>query len=165
MTGWPARVGQRIARNATRPPLLATRPRRLASLVPTLDPLPDPPELDGLTREERAILLAEDEAKRPSHAVVSVFDLLSIGIGPSSSHSVGPMRAGKIFVTELAEKDLLGQVSSLKISLYGSLAVSGRSRSLVLRMCRRQARCASIFVPIAFGLRAPNAMYLFRVAC
>ena len=117
------RVGAWLARNATRPSLLAARPRRLPSLVPTLDPLPDPPELDGLTREERAILLAEDEAKRPSHAVVSVFDLLSIGIGPSSSHSVGPMRAGKIFVTELAEKDLLDQVSSLKISLYGSLAV------------------------------------------
>lgn len=37
-------------------------------------------------------------AIRPGHAVVSTFDLLSVGIGPSSSHTVGPMRAGKIFV-------------------------------------------------------------------
>jgi hypothetical protein len=37
-------------------------------------------------------------AARPGHAVVSTFDLFSIGVGPSSSHTVGPMRAGKIFV-------------------------------------------------------------------
>ena len=37
------------------------------------------------------------------HAVVSVFDLFSIGIGPSSSHTVGPMRAAKIFVGDLVE--------------------------------------------------------------
>ena len=41
------------------------------------------------------------------HAVVSVFDLFSIGIGPSSSHTVGPMRAAKIFVKDLADLDFI----------------------------------------------------------
>ncbi|KAF9145120.1 hypothetical protein BGX20_006963, partial [Mortierella sp. AD010] len=41
------------------------------------------------------------------HAVVSTFDLFSIGIGPSSSHTVGPMRAAKIFVTDLKNHDVL----------------------------------------------------------
>ena len=65
---------------------------------------------------------------RKAHAVVSIFDLLSIGIGPSSSHSVGPMRAGKIYVTELEDKGLLSKVASLKLSLYGSLAATGKVR-------------------------------------
>jgi len=41
------------------------------------------------------------EAEPDHHAVVSVFDLFSIGIGPSSSHTVGPMRAAYLFVNEL----------------------------------------------------------------
>ena len=71
---------------------------------------------------------------------MSVFDLLSIGIGPSSSHSVGPMRAGKIFVSELDEKGLLSRVSSLKISLYGSLAVRCHDSICALILPRRPVR-------------------------
>lgn len=59
------------------------------------------------------------------HAVISTFDLFSIGIGPSSSHTVGPMRAGNIFVTDLVEAGLLQKVNKIRISLYGSLALTG----------------------------------------
>ncbi|KAF7563535.1 hypothetical protein G7046_g574 [Stylonectria norvegica] len=59
------------------------------------------------------------------HAVISTFDLFSIGIGPSSSHTVGPMRAGKIFVADLVEANLLHKVNRIRVSIYGSLALTG----------------------------------------
>ncbi|KAI1811487.1 L-serine ammonia-lyase [Poronia punctata] len=59
------------------------------------------------------------------HAVISTFDLFSIGIGPSSSHTVGPMRAGNIFVSDLHEAGLLHKVRRIRISIYGSLALTG----------------------------------------
>ncbi|KAI1375414.1 serine dehydratase alpha chain-domain-containing protein [Hypoxylon crocopeplum] len=59
------------------------------------------------------------------HAVISTFDLFSIGIGPSSSHTVGPMRAGGIFLTDLVEAGLLDKVHKIRISIYGSLALTG----------------------------------------
>ena len=58
-------------------------------------------------------------------AYVSAFDLFSIGIGPSSSHTVGPMRAALDFVTTLKNKDLLASVTSVNCSLYGSLGSTG----------------------------------------
>ncbi|KAF9523050.1 serine dehydratase alpha chain-domain-containing protein [Crepidotus variabilis] len=62
----------------------------------------------------------------PEHAVISTFDLFSIGVGPSSSHTVGPMRAAKIFIADLKELDLLEKVRTVKINLYGSLAATGK---------------------------------------
>ncbi|KAI0971118.1 serine dehydratase alpha chain-domain-containing protein [Xylaria arbuscula] len=59
------------------------------------------------------------------HAVISTFDLFSIGIGPSSSHTVGPMRAGNIFVADLKEAGLLHKVHKIRIAIYGSLALTG----------------------------------------
>jgi L-serine dehydratase len=56
---------------------------------------------------------------------VGVFDLFSIGIGPSSSHTVGPMRAAAVFAEELTSSDVLEQVASLRVDLYGSLAATG----------------------------------------
>ncbi|KAF8801264.1 L-serine ammonia-lyase [Phlegmacium glaucopus] len=60
------------------------------------------------------------------HAVISTFDLFSIGVGPSSSHTVGPMRAARIFITDLKELSLLEKVRTVKINLYGSLAATGK---------------------------------------
>lgn len=59
------------------------------------------------------------------HAVISTFDLFSIGIGPSSSHTVGPMRAGNIFVSDLLAAGLLPKVDRIRVALYGSLALTG----------------------------------------
>jgi L-serine dehydratase len=56
---------------------------------------------------------------------VSVFDLFSIGIGPSSSHTVGPMRAASRFVHHLVDDGLLSRVARMRIELYGSLGATG----------------------------------------
>jgi L-serine dehydratase len=60
------------------------------------------------------------------HMPISVFELFSIGIGPSSSHTVGPMRATFKFVQDLENKGFLQSLSRLKVDLYGSLALTGK---------------------------------------
>lgn len=57
---------------------------------------------------------------------LSVFDLFKIGIGPSSSHTVGPMRAAARFVEGLRRENLLDDTVSLKVELYGSLGATGK---------------------------------------
>jgi L-serine dehydratase len=57
---------------------------------------------------------------------VSVFDLFKIGIGPSSSHTVGPMRAARIFAARLAGEGLLERTARVQVSLYGSLGATGK---------------------------------------
>ena len=56
---------------------------------------------------------------------VSVFDLFKIGIGPSSSHTVGPMRAAHAFVQRLQRNGLLSQVARIRCQLFGSLGATG----------------------------------------
>lgn len=56
---------------------------------------------------------------------ISVFDLFSIGIGPSSSHTVGPMRAARMFARRLRNEGLLAPVTSIRAELYGSLGATG----------------------------------------
>ncbi|MFD6323215.1 L-serine ammonia-lyase [Streptomyces sp. NPDC058442] len=56
---------------------------------------------------------------------LSVFDLFSIGIGPSSSHTVGPMRAARMFARRLDHEGLLDPVASVRAELYGSLGATG----------------------------------------
>ncbi|WP_327437700.1 L-serine ammonia-lyase [Pseudomonas donghuensis] len=56
---------------------------------------------------------------------ISVFDLFKIGIGPSSSHTVGPMRAAATFARALREQGVLEQVSRVEVRLYGSLSATG----------------------------------------
>jgi L-serine dehydratase len=57
---------------------------------------------------------------------ISVFDLFKIGIGPSSSHTVGPMRAARMFVTRLASEARLAQVARVRAELFGSLGATGK---------------------------------------
>ncbi|MEO6980113.1 MAG: L-serine ammonia-lyase [Mucilaginibacter sp.] len=57
---------------------------------------------------------------------ISVFDIFKIGIGPSSSHTLGPWRAAQQFVQSLEDKEVLLLVEQVKILLYGSLAKTGR---------------------------------------
>ena len=56
---------------------------------------------------------------------ISVFDLFKIGIGPSSSHTVGPMRAAALFSGALGERRLLERVGRVQVRLYGSLSATG----------------------------------------
>ncbi|RBO83361.1 L-serine ammonia-lyase [Marinomonas aquiplantarum] len=57
---------------------------------------------------------------------ISLFDLFKVGIGPSSSHTVGPMVAANQFSHQLKELGLLGRVAHLKVDLYGSLGATGK---------------------------------------
>jgi len=58
--------------------------------------------------------------------VISVFDMFKIGIGPSSSHTVGPMKAGKQFVDDLVQNGQLSSVTRIAVDVYGSLSLTGK---------------------------------------
>jgi len=55
----------------------------------------------------------------------SIFEIFKIGIGPSSSHTVGPMRAARQFGLDLQDRELLGRVARVRTELFGSLALTG----------------------------------------
>jgi L-serine dehydratase len=55
----------------------------------------------------------------------SIFEIFKVGIGPSSSHTVGPMRAARQFTLDLHDRDLSGRVSRVRVELFGSLALTG----------------------------------------
>ena len=63
--------------------------------------------------------------------MLSIFDLFKIGIGPSSSHTVGPMVAGRMFADLLGEKGLVPLVSRIQAELYGSLALTGEGHGTI----------------------------------
>lgn len=60
---------------------------------------------------------------------VSVFEMLKIGVGPSSSHTLGPWRAAEAFLKELREKQLLEKVQKVRVDLYGSLSLTGKGHA------------------------------------
>ena len=60
---------------------------------------------------------------------ISIFDLFKVGIGPSSSHTVGPMWAANRFLLELEARDLVQKVAGIEVGLYGSLALTGKGHS------------------------------------
>lgn len=57
--------------------------------------------------------------------MISAFDMFSIGIGPSSSHTVGPMRASRLFVQDLQAQGIVDDITSVKVELFGSLGQTG----------------------------------------
>jgi L-serine dehydratase len=61
----------------------------------------------------------------------SVFDLFSVGIGPSSSHTVGPMKAALLFTQHLRERGLAPAVAGLRVELFGSLGATGHGHGTV----------------------------------
>jgi L-serine dehydratase len=72
----------------------------------------------------------------------SLFDIFKIGIGPSSSHTVGPMRAARQFAIFLATAGLLRSVARVQVDLFGSLALTGKGhgtdRAVILGLCGEQ---------------------------
>ena len=59
---------------------------------------------------------------------ISVFDMLKIGVGPSSSHTLGPWRAAQSFIEKLRIHNLFHLVDAIKIDLYGSLSPTGMTK-------------------------------------
>ncbi len=60
---------------------------------------------------------------------ISVFDMLKIGVGPSSSHTLGPWRAAQRWIEELKQKDIFNEVAGIHIDLYGSLSLTGKGHA------------------------------------
>ncbi|WP_087017447.1 L-serine ammonia-lyase [Thaumasiovibrio subtropicus] len=58
--------------------------------------------------------------------MISVFDIYKVGVGPSSSHTVGPMKAGKEFIDDLRASNQLTSVTKLTVDVYGSLSLTGK---------------------------------------
>lgn len=75
---------------------------------------------------------------------LSVVDLYTIGIGPSSSHTVGPMRAGYRFCLELEARNLLTKTGSVVVDLYGALALTGKGHAtdtaVIMGLCGQRPR-------------------------
>lgn len=71
--------------------------------------------------------------------IISAFDMFSIGIGPSSSHTVGPMRAAHQFTEQLKQQGVLQDVTRIKVELYGSLGQTGvghgTGKAVILGLC------------------------------
>ncbi|XGW46823.1 L-serine ammonia-lyase [Haemophilus influenzae] len=61
--------------------------------------------------------------------MISVFDMFKVGIGPSSSHTVGPMKAGKQFIDDLIKRNQFEQTTEIHVDVYGSLSMTGRGHS------------------------------------
>jgi L-serine dehydratase len=61
-----------------------------------------------------------------SHEAISAFDIFKIGVGPSSSHTLGPWRAAQRFLQTLSDKEYLNKVQQVRVLLYGSLAKTGK---------------------------------------
>jgi L-serine dehydratase len=103
---------------------------------------------------------------------VSVFDLFTIGIGPSSSHTVGPMRAAHSFARSLAEPDspngqsLLGSVAGVRAELFGSLGATGHGhgsvRAVVLGLSGAEPETVDPAVagPLAEQVRSSGSLAL-----
>jgi len=60
---------------------------------------------------------------------ISVFDMLSIGVGPSSSHTLGPWRAAQMWIKKLQQREIFTSVASVQVNLYGSLSLTGKGHA------------------------------------
>jgi len=60
---------------------------------------------------------------------ISIFDMLKIGIGPSSSHTLGPWRAAERWINHLKKENLFSEITSIKVDLYGSLSLTGKGHA------------------------------------
>lgn len=79
-----------------------------------------------MCKASRAEQASFTKKKRLAYEAISVFDMLKIGVGPSSSHTLGPWRAALLFLESLQKRELLTQVAELSVLLYGSLAKTGK---------------------------------------
>src|SRR5579872_7420165 len=95
---------------------------------------------------------------------ISIFDLFSIGIGPSSSHTVGPMKAANCFVHSLYEHQLLNKTSYLTIDLYGSLALTGKGHGTDTAILNGlEGKCPATVDPDAMIPRAQEILVTQRL--
>ena len=79
---------------------------------------------------------------------ISVFDMLKIGVGPSSSHTLGPWRAAERFLAELADLSIFEKVDRVTVDLYGSLSLTGIGHATDLAVMLGLSGADPEYVPI-----------------
>lgn len=79
---------------------------------------------------------------------ISVFDMLKIGVGPSSSHTLGPWRAAERFLSELKQENILKSTTRVKVDLYGSLSLTGKGHATDLAVMLGLAGQDPEYIPI-----------------
>ena len=79
---------------------------------------------------------------------ISVFDMLKIGVGPSSSHTLGPWRAAEQFLAELRERDLIDHINRIKVDLYGSLSLTGKGHATDLAVMLGLSGADPEYIPV-----------------
>ncbi|NKI25897.1 L-serine ammonia-lyase [Arenibacter sp. 6A1] len=79
---------------------------------------------------------------------ISVFDMLKIGVGPSSSHTLGPWRAGERFIKKLHKKKVFDSVTHIKVSTYGSLSLTGKGHATDLAIMLGLTGADPVTIPI-----------------
>lgn len=79
---------------------------------------------------------------------ISVFDMLKIGVGPSSSHTLGPWRAAEAFLKELKPQNLLPKTHKVRVDLYGSLSLTGKGHATDLAVMLGLSGADPEYVPI-----------------
>ena len=79
---------------------------------------------------------------------ISVFDMLKIGVGPSSSHTLGPWRAAQAWVKKLRDTQLFDDIDSVKVDLYGSLSLTGKGHATDLAILLGLSEADPEYIPI-----------------
>jgi hypothetical protein len=79
---------------------------------------------------------------------ISVFDMLKIGVGPSSSHTLGPWRAAEQFLKELRNRNLIDNVIGVKVDLYGSLSLTGKGHATDLAVMLGLSGADPEYIPV-----------------
>lgn len=79
---------------------------------------------------------------------ISVFDMLKIGVGPSSSHTLGPWRAAEQFLLEIRERNLIDTINRIKVDLYGSLSLTGHGHATDLAVMLGLSGADPEYIPV-----------------
>ncbi|APG65016.1 L-serine ammonia-lyase [Tenacibaculum todarodis] len=79
---------------------------------------------------------------------ISVFDMLKIGVGPSSSHTLGPWRAAMAWVQKIRETNILGAIDTIEVHLYGSLSLTGKGHATDLAILLGLSEADPEYIPI-----------------
>lgn len=79
---------------------------------------------------------------------ISVFDMLKIGVGPSSSHTLGPWRAAQEWISKLRTTNLFDKIDAVKVDLYGSLSLTGKGHATDLAILLGLSEADPEYIPI-----------------
>jgi L-serine dehydratase len=79
---------------------------------------------------------------------ISVFDMLKIGVGPSSSHTLGPWRGAERFLNELHDENIFSKVNRIRVDLYGSLSLTGKGHATDLAVMLGLSGADPEYVPV-----------------